>query len=124
MLRVRVAPSQERVKGSDKEGQSVNSGDGRELNQRDVRRRRIAEQVPRKTDFGQPGSRHFEHDPEKWRANASQRDAAQRKSMDGPGDGAVEGGPHRGDQEQYTPSACAGKAAMHGEDFGDPWDRR
>src|ERR1700734_3815119 len=98
MPRVRVAPREECIERGDQKGQAVYSGNRGKLHQSAICRGWIAEQVPRKTDFRQPGAEHLERNPEEGRAEASERDTSPRKTVDRPGGPAVCRGPHRSDQ--------------------------
>src|SRR4029077_4516588 len=95
-------------------------GDGGELKKGEIGGGGIAEQIPRKTDFGKMRKGKFEGDPEKRRADASKHQAALRETANAPGERAGQNAHNGSDEKQDRPAADAGKAAVDGEHGGDP----
>src|SRR5580704_3184662 len=123
-LGICVCPCKERIESRDDERKAVDSSDCRKLDQRNIGGGRIAQEVPRKTDFREASACDFERNPEERRADTGERDAAQRKTVDCPSGRPVHGAPNRGNQQQNSASAGAREPAMHSENFGDPRDGR
>ncbi len=91
-----------------------------ELQQAEIRGGGIAEQAPRKTDFGHARAHKFERDPQKRSADARQQDAALGQTVDAPSEGAGQNSEDAADQENDAPAAGFRKAAVNGEHRGDP----
>src|SRR5712664_1012553 len=66
--RVRCArPGEQCIEARHKKGQPVDSCDGRELKEAQIRRRWITKQIPRKANFRQMRANKLECYPDKWR---------------------------------------------------------
>lgn len=113
-------PGEKRVEGGHREGETPNAGDGGELEKSVICGGRIAEQIPRKTNFWKMREGEFEGDPEKRRAGASQHQAALRETANAPGECAGQNAYNRSNEKQNGPAADARQAAVNGEHGGDP----
>ena len=60
-------PEEQRVVSRHNPGEPVNSGDGRNLRERQIPRRRVSQQIPRETDIRQMGEAQLHRHPKKWR---------------------------------------------------------
>src|SRR5258706_5185825 len=66
----RARPCEECIETGDEERDPIDSRDGRELNEAQIRGGRIAKQVPGKTNFGEMRAHNFERHPEEERTYA------------------------------------------------------
>src|SRR5215469_8444381 len=81
-----IAPNQQRIERCNEKRQAIDARKRRQLYERGIFRRGVAEQSPGKTDLGQVGTQDFCGNPEKRGSEKGQGEAKTPQSADHPGE--------------------------------------
>src|SRR5438552_11495088 len=117
------SPGPERVEAGNDKREAVNSRDGRQLHKREIRRRWVAQQIPRKTNFRKMCPDKLNRDPQERRGDAGSRDAAARGEIHAQRKEPRENAPGHGNQQEDANAAKVRETAVDFEDDGDPVER-